>query len=138
MLPHVPNFDLTSSPRSSPLTPGTVLCRACARSQRPGRPVQSLRAFSRGGPRSTSVHVITICIYIYIILHYILQYMTSVYLYTNNVRIYNIYIYIIAYVSITALFELVFAQKMGQLWHDARITEMPCPSCGMLDVDPHW
>ena len=49
-----------------------------------------------------------------------------------------IYIYIIAYVSITALFELVFAQKMGQLWHDARITEMPCPSCGMLDVDPHW
>ena len=54
------------------------------------------------------------------------------------VYIYNIYRYIIVYVSITALFELVFAQKMGQLWHDARITEMPCPSCGMLDVDPHW
>jgi hypothetical protein len=115
MLPHVPNFDLTSSPPSSPLTPGIVLCRACARSQRPGRPVQSLRAFSRGG---TSVNkcACNYNMYIYIfILYYIIYYNIwhqYIYIQIMYVYIYIIYIYIIVYVSITAFFELAFAQKM--------------------------
>ena len=123
MLPHVPNFDLTSSPPSSPLTPGIVLCRACARSQRPGRPVQSLRAFSRGG---TSVNKCA-CNYnmyiynIYIILHYILQYMTSVYLYTNNVRIY-IYIIYIDTLLYTYLLQLFLNLCLPKKW----------VSCGMM------